>query len=257
MSTLILKPDNKSLHIKLNRPDVHNAFNPEMVQELTAVFSDTKDLEQYVCVVLRGEGPSFSAGGDLNWMKSMVKFSFEENLKDAKELFNMFDVMARCPVPLMGLVHGNVFGGGLGMVAACDIVYAEKDTRFSFSEVKLGLIPAVISPFVKRKVSSTFLREFMLTGDLFGVHKAQDMGLIHQSGELKDLYSEIDNKIKSIQSSGQEAVRLTKKLLNDLEGMDWAQAKEYAVKAISERRVSPEGQEGLKAFLEKRKPNWL
>lgn len=257
MSTLILKPDNNSLHIKLNRPDVHNAFNPEMIQELTTVFSDVKDLEQYVCVVLRGEGPSFSAGGDLNWMKSMVKFTFEENLKDAKELYKMFDAMAKCPVPLIGLIHGNVFGGGLGLVSACDIVYAEKDTKFCFSEVKLGLVPAVISPFVRKKVKEHYLREFMMSGDIFGVHKALDMGLIHQFGELKDLYSEIDTKIVSIKNAGREAVRLTKKLLNDLETMSWNEAKDRVAQLISERRVSSEGQEGLKAFLEKRKPNWL
>jgi methylglutaconyl-CoA hydratase len=154
-------------------------------------------------------------------------------------------------------VHGNVFGGGLGLVAACDIVFAEKDTKFSFSEVKLGLVPAVISPFLRRKVRDHYLRDYMITGDIFGVHAALDMGLIHKFGDLKDNYADLDQKMASILKAGKEAVRITKKLLNDLPALDWPQAREHVVKIISERRVSSEGQEGLKAFLEKRKPNWL
>lgn len=257
MSTIILKPEGKSLHIKLNRPNVHNAFNPEMIQELTGIFSDQKDLAQYKALVLRGEGESFCAGGDINWMKSMAQYSIAENLKDAEELFNMFDSIKNCPVPIIGLVHGNVFGGGLGLVATCDIVYAEENTKFCFSEAKLGLVPAVITPFVREKVSSQFMRDVMLSAEVFSVHKALELGLIHRFGDQKTMYDEILKKIEGISKCGPEAIRATKQMLNDLEGMSWSQSKTYFTKLISHRRVSPEGQEGLKAFLEKRKPNWV
>ncbi len=253
MSTLILKPENKVLHIKLNRPTVHNAFNPEMIQELTSVFSDIKDLSQYHAVVLRGEGPSFCSGGDLNWMKSMVKYTFDENLKDANQLFEMFEVLKNCPVPLIGLVHGNIFGGGLGLVAVCDIVYAEENSKFCFSETKLGLAPAVITPFVKRKVASHYLREVMFSADIFGVHRALDMGLVHFFGSTEQMYKELDAKVSLLSKCGREAVHVTKKLLNDLEPLSWEDSKKYVTRTISERRISAEGQERLKAFLDKNK----
>jgi methylglutaconyl-CoA hydratase len=256
MSTLILKPEKHTLHVKLNRPEVHNAFNPDAIQELTKVFSDKELEKQYRCVVLRGEGESFCAGGDLNWMKSMVNYTEAENKKDATALFNMFEAIKNCPLPVIALAHGNVFGGGIGLIAACDMVYAEKNTKFCFSEAKIGIIPAVISPFVRKKVKDSYLHEVFLTAEVFGVHRALDMGLIHGFGELRDMYAIIDDKVANILKCGRHAVRETKQLLNQTHISSWEQTKEYSISTIARLRVSPEGQEGLKAFLEKRKPSW-
>lgn len=257
MNTIIVKEDNGILNISLNRPEIHNAFNPEMIAELTKVFSDQNFTIKSRAVVLTGEGESFCAGADLNWMKSMMKFNFEENLADAQRLYTMFDVMKNCPVPVIGKIHGNVFGGGLGLVAICDIVAADEKTKFCFSEAKLGLVPSVISPFVRRKMSPHVLRELFLTADIFDSKKALESGLIHFSASSSKCTKYLDEKIQSIRKCGKGALISTKKLLNDLETLDLQQTKIETTTVISRRRVSEEGQEGLKAFLEKRKPNWI
>ncbi len=257
MSTVIIKEENGILNITLNRPEIHNAFNPEMISELTMVFSDQNFSMKNRAVVLKGEGESFCAGADLNWMKSMMKFNFEENVADAQRLYTMFDVMKNCPVPVIGKIHGNVFGGGLGLVAICDIVAADEKTKFCFSEAKLGLVPSVISPFVTRKMSPHILRELFLTADVFDAEKALSSGLIHFSGSNSKCDKYLEEKIQSIRKCGKGALITTKKLLNDLEHLNLQETKAETTTVISRRRVSEEGQEGLKAFLEKRKPNWI
>lgn len=257
MSTIIVKEEDGILNITLNRPEIHNAFNPEMIAELTKVFSDQNFSIKSRAVVLKGEGESFCAGADLNWMKSMMKFNFEENLADAQKLFTMFDVMKNCPVPVIGKIHGNVFGGGLGLVAICDIVAADEKTKFCFSEAKLGLVPSVISPFVRRKMSPHIVRELFLTADLFDAEKALSSGLIHFKGSNSKCDKYLDEKISSIKKCGKGALISTKKLLNDLENLSPQDIKIETTTVISRKRVGEEGQEGLRAFLEKRKPGWL
>jgi methylglutaconyl-CoA hydratase len=257
MKTILTKEENNILHISLNRPEIHNAFNPEMIQELTMIFSDTHNLMKYRAIVLSGEGESFCAGADLNWMKSMIKYNFEENVEDAQKLFIMFDVMKNCPLPVLGKIQGNVFGGGLGLVAICDIAVAESKTKFCFSEAKLGLVPSVISPFIRRKLSPHIIRELFLTADVFDTKKAMESGLVHFAGSSKECEKYLQSKIDSISKCGKHAVITTKKLLNDLETLDHKNLKMETSSVIARRRVSEEGQEGLKAFLEKRKPNWL
>lgn len=257
MSTIIVKEIDGILDITLNRPEIHNAFNPEMISELTMLFSDQNFSVKSRAVVLRGAGESFCAGADLNWMKSMMKFNFEENLADAQRLYTMFDVMKNCPIPVIGKIHGNVFGGGLGLVAVCDIVAAEEKTKYCFSEAKLGLVPSVISPFVRRKVAPHIVRELFLTADLFDSEKAMASGLVHFKGSSSKCDKFIEEKIQSIKKCGKGALISTKKLLNDLESMNDQQTKTETTTVISRRRVSDEGQEGLKSFLEKRKPNWI
>lgn len=257
MSAIIVKEENGILDITLNRPEIHNAFNPEMIFELTMLFSDQNFSMKNRAVILRGAGESFCAGADLNWMKSMMKFNFEENVVDAQRLYTMFDVIKNCTVPVIGKIHGNVFGGGLGLVAVCDIVAAEDKTRFCFSEAKLGLVPSVISPFVKRKMAPHILRELFLTADLFDVEKAKSSGLVHFSGSNSKCEKYVEERIQSIKKCGKGALITTKKLLNDLENLNLQDTKTETTNVISRRRVSEEGQEGLKAFLEKRKPNWI
>lgn len=257
MSTLITTQKDGILTVSLNRPEIHNAFNPEMILELTKLFSDQSFSVKNRAVVIKGEGPSFCAGADLNWMKSMMKYNFEENLTDAQGLYTMFDVMKNCPIPVIGYAHGNVFGGGLGLIAICDIVAVEKSTKFCFSEARLGLVPSVISPFVKRKMSPQFLRESFLTAEIFDAEKAQESGLVNFVGSASACEKFIEAKIKSIKKCGAGALISTKKLLNSLDQMNPQETKLETTTVISRRRVSEEGQEGLKAFLEKRKPSWL
>ncbi len=257
MSTIKVKEESGILNITLNRPEIHNAFNPEMIMELTKVFSDQNFSIKSRAVVLRGEGESFCAGADLNWMKSMMKYNFEENVADAQRLFTMFEVMRNCPVPVIGEIHGNVFGGGLGLVAICDIVAAEEKTKFCFSEAKLGLVPSVISPFVTRKMAPHTVRELFLTAEVFDTDKAMSSGLIHFKGSASKCEKFVQEKISSMQKCGKGALITTKKLLNDLENLSPQETKTETTTVISRRRVSEEGQEGLKAFLEKRKPSWL
>jgi methylglutaconyl-CoA hydratase len=257
VSTIIVKEENGILNITLNRPEIHNAFDPEMIGELTHIFSDQNFSVKSRAVILKGAGESFCAGADLNWMKSMMKYNFEENLADAQRLFTMFDVMKNCPVPVIGKIHGNVFGGGLGLVAICDIVAAEEKTKFCFSEAKLGLVPSVISPFVRRKMAPHILRELFLTADVFTSEKAMSAGLVHFTGSNSKCDKFVEEKIGSIRKCGKGALITTKKLLNDLENIDHKDIKLETASVISRRRVSEEGQEGLKSFLEKRKPNWI
>lgn len=257
MNTIIVKEENGILNISLNRPEIHNAFNPEMIAELTQVFSDHNFSVKSRAIILSGEGESFCAGADLNWMKSMMKYNFEENVADAQRLFTMFEVMRNCPVPVIGKVHGNVFGGGLGLVAVCDIVAVEEKTKFCFSEAKLGLVPSVISSFVIRKMAPHFVRESFLTAEIFDAQKALTSGLCHFVGSQAKCEKFVEEKVSSIRKCGMGALISTKKLLNDLENLSPQEVKKETTTVISRRRVSEEGQEGLKAFLEKRKPSWL
>jgi methylglutaconyl-CoA hydratase len=240
-------------YVSLNRSETHNAFNPEMINEIREAFSKTNGVN---AIVLSGEGKSFSAGADLTWMKSMTHFSFDENVSDSKKLYEMFDSIYRCPVPVIGKIHGNVFGGGVGLVAACDVVAALPETKFSFSEVKLGLVPAVISTFVLRKASQGFLRQMMLTAQTFSAEQARDAGLVQFVGAPEEVDDFIQSQLEFINSNGPEAVRATKYLLNYITENSRESSRDESIKTIAERRVSNEGQEGMSAFFLKRKPSW-
>ncbi len=244
------------LHITLNRPDKRNAFNPEMIAEFRDVFSKIPDEKNLRAILLSGEGQSFCAGGDLDWMKSMVDATSAQNLADANELFAMYWSIRKCPVPLVGRVFGHAFGGGVGLVAVCDIVAAESETLFSFSEVKIGLAPAVISPFVCEKARAHKIREWFLTGAAFKASEALSGGLIHFHGSIAEVDSYIETTLNHIMQAGPEAVRATKALHQSFSLIDWDADRARVTSLIAERRVSQEGQEGLSSFLEKRKPAW-
>lgn len=243
-------------YVKLHRPEVRNAFNPEMIAEITKTFQTLERRTDVRAVVLQGEGKVFCAGGDLNWMQEMVNFSFAENLQDSKVLFEMFEAIAHCTLPVIGMVHGAAFGGALGLIAACDEVIAEEGTQFCFSEVKLGIAPAVISAFVQRKAVAGKIRPLMLSASVFNAHIAQQAGLVTEVVPVGEGHTALQRVLQPYLQAGPQAVRETKKLLNDLESLSWQQQKEATAKVIAERRASAEGQEGLRAFLEKREPTW-
>ena len=234
--------------VTLNRPDVKNAFHPEMIQELTDTFLACSKNKSLRAIFLKGEGTAFCAGADLNWMKEMIQFSFDENKKDSEKLWQMFEAIAFCEVPAIGIVHGAVFGGALGLLACCDYVFAETGTKFCFSEVKLGLAPAVISSFIRRKVADGFARSLMLSAEVFSAEKAQSCGLVH---EIFKGATDMALMHQKFSGQGIEALRETKKLLNALPSLNWAEQKNLTTTVISERRTSAEGQSRLKSFLGK------
>lgn len=240
---------NKSVQIlNLNRPEVKNAFHPEMILEITEFFKNL-DSSVVTLVILRGEGTAFCSGADLNWMKSMVNYNLEENMADSEKLWDMFEAIYRCRVPVVCIAHGGVFGGALGLLACADYVIVENATQFCFSEVKLGLAPAVISGFISRKIQDSFYRPLMISGEVFTAEEAKRIGLAHQiySGNI-----EMDEVVKKFRSNGLEAMKETKKLLNALiESEKFEKQKALCTRSISERRTSAEGQERLKKFLSK------
>ena len=236
--------------VSLNRPEVKNSFNPEMIAEITLAFKNFQDDPKIKTIFLTGEGNSFCAGADLNWMKEMVQFDLDQNVQDSRKLWDMFEAIAQCHVPIIGLVQGSVFGGALGLIACCDYVFAEAKTSFCFSEVKLGLAPAVISSFVLRKVSDGFARPLMLSAEVFYAETALRSGLVHRILPNFETWAE---EIKMFSGNGPEAMKETKKLLNEIEGgLSWFDQKKLTTKVISERRVSAEAQSRLKSFLEKK-----
>lgn len=241
----------------LNRPDARNAFHPAMIDELTEALTKLDNRKDLSALVLRGEGRSFCSGADLGYMRSMANYSLEENQKDSEKLFGMFWALRECQHPVIGRVHGHVMGGALGLVSQCDIVAAVNGTQFCFSEVKLGLVPAVISPFVLEKMHAHQAHRYMLTGEVFGVSEAVASGLVHMAGDEAGVDEFIRSRLHDLRRNGPEAVRVTKRLLHQARDLnDWRQSQEITTKAIAERRVSAEGQEGLRGFLEKRLPSW-
>ncbi|WP_413585547.1 enoyl-CoA hydratase-related protein [Bdellovibrio sp. HCB274] len=243
-------------YVKLNRPDVRNAFNPEMISEITETFHQLHLRQDLRAIVLQGEGKSFCAGADLNWMREMVNFSYHQNREDSLYLFSMFEAIAKCTLPVIGLIHGAAFGGALGLVAVCDEVIAEEGTQFCFSEVKLGIAPAVISAFVQRKAVAGKVRPLMLSGAVFNPHVAQQAGLVTEVAPAGEGHTVLQKVLANYKQGGPEAVRETKKLLNDIANLTWEQQRDRTTHLIAERRASDEGQEGLKSFLEKREPSW-
>ncbi|MCB0422656.1 MAG: enoyl-CoA hydratase/isomerase family protein [Bdellovibrionales bacterium] len=256
MSSIIYKEENEIATITLSRPEKRNAFGPEMIEELTAAFTRA---EKGHCrlLVIKGEGKSFSAGADLEWMKSMVGYSFEENKADSEKLFEMFYAGRSCSLPIIALVQGHVMGGALGLLAICDYVLCEENTKLAFSEVRIGLAPAVISPFVLEKGYGGRLKEWMLSGKVFSAKEAKKAGLVTEVGTFKELEMSLSELIVHFQTLAPVAVRETKRLIRAIaEIPSFTQTKQMTTQVISERRVSEEGQEGLASFFEKRKPTW-
>jgi methylglutaconyl-CoA hydratase len=228
------------------RPERRNAFDVALISELTAAFSDVGDAR---AVILSGEGSSFSAGADVEWMRSSAELSYEQNVADALRLRAMLDALDGCPAPVVARVQGHALGGGAGLIACCDIALADRGTQFAFSEVKLGIVPAVISPFALAKIGSSAARRYFVTGERFGADVALRIGLIHEVTD--DLDATLDAVVSELLSAGPEAARGAKELARA------PLSAEETVRRIAERRTSDEGQEGLRAFLEKRTPSYV
>lgn len=256
METLKAKIQNNVIYLTLNRPQVKNAMNELMIQELKEYFS--KFNPEARAFVVRGAEGFFCAGGDLNWMKSSQTKSKEENEADAKELGKMLRAMDECPIPIISVVEGGAFGGGVGLVAASDIVIAENSALFSLSEVKLGLIPATIGPIVMRKIGLSQARRLYLTGLRFSAREAKLIQLVHNVCEAGKLQESVELYLKAISNSGPKAIRRAKSLIKGLMGESlWREdVSESTSKVLSEVRVGEEAQEGISAFLEKRKASW-
>jgi len=242
----------------LTRPDLHNAFNEVMIAEITGAFRELGEREDVRVIVLTGEGKSFCAGGDINWMRKTVGYTPQENLKDANAMATMLRTIRECPKPVIARLHGNVFGGGVGLTAASDIAVAVESSVFCLSEVKLGIVPAVISPFVTEKIGAGQMRRYGLTAERFSAAEAKRIGLVH---EVFPSEAEMDRWIEQtcelLKANGPKAMAAAKRILSEVAGVPWDQVQARTTKTIAEIRASPEGQEGLRAFLEKRKPNWI
>ncbi len=240
----------------LNRPEAHNAMNEELMKELTSCFKELNKDEKTRIIILTGNGKSFCAGADLNWMKSMVKHSKEENIKDSQLLLDLYETIYSCSKPVIVKVNGHAFGGGLGLFAVCDIAIAIPNCKFAFSEVKLGIIPAVISTYVARRITLSNMRRLFLTGERFTSEYAKEIGLIDYVVPENELDKKIQEYVELLRSSGPKAIKEVKKLVEKYEKNDIKKYKEHTVEKISELRVSEEGQEGINAFLSKRRTKW-
>lgn len=243
--------------VALARPDLHNAFNDDMMKEMAEAFGTLGADAKVRAVVLAAEGKSFCAGADVHWMKRMVDYSFDQNISDANILAKMLRSIRECPKPVIARVHGAAYGGGVGLVAASDMAVAIRGAAFCLSEVKLGIVPAVISPFVLEKIGPGAARRYALTAERFDADEAKRLGLV---SEVVDTPEQLDEWIgevtKNILANGPSAVAACKNILSEVAGVAWDQVQARTTQRIAEIRVSPEGQEGLKAFLEKRKPKW-
>jgi methylglutaconyl-CoA hydratase len=245
-------------YLTLNRPEVRNAFNPEMIAELTAWAGSTAGAAGTLrAVVLSGAGTSFCAGADAAWMAQTVGYSKAENLRDAMAAAQMFRALDELPVPVVGRVHGAAIGGGAGLAAVCDIVVADREAVFGFTEVRLGLVPAVISPFVLAKIGRSAGRELFLTGARFGATRAYELGLVHAVVPAAELDEKVSSYLAEIASGGPEATVSAKALIREVWGRGPDESAAITTRAIAARRISSEGQEGLKAFLDKRTPRWV
>ena len=242
--------------VSLSRPDSHNALNSALIGELTRAFDDLAEDESVRVVVLTGEGRSFCAGADIGYMRDTAGLSYEENLKDARRLADMFRAVDECPKPLVARVRGAAMGGGAGLVAAADVVVAEEGARFAFSEVRLGIAPATIAPYVLRKIGASHARSLFLTGERFDAARAREIGLVHESVPPEELDAAVEKKTEQLLQGGPLAQAAVKALLRQLETLEPMDAPGLMSRIISELRTGEEGQEGLAAFLQKRGPRW-
>ena len=244
--------------LTLNRPRTHNAFDDVLVGDLTALFEDIHKDSSLRLVVLTGAGKSFSAGADVNWMKRMVHYSQEENIDDARALHRMLTLMNHCPVPILGKINGAALGGGVGLVSVCDVALASSRALFGLTEVRLGLVPAVISPFVTAKIGETHARALFLSGENFNAQRALEIGLVHEVYSPEELDSRVEEKIGELLKAAPRAQREAKCLVAQVvERVRHSSVEDETCEMIARVRASEEGQEGMGAMLEKRRPRWM
>ena len=245
--------------VTLTRPEVRNAFNAALIGELRTVFEAlaAEPPDALRAVVLGGDGKTFCAGADVEWMRGSIGLSVQDNERDAAAMADMFATIDACPVPVIARVQGAALGGGMGLCAVADIVLATADATFGFTETKLGIIPAVISPFVLAKIGESAARALFPTGERFGAQRAREVGLVHEVlSDERALDERLDAVLGELRSAGPTALRAAKSVIRDQRDVTSSEARTLTVRAIARQRTSPEGQEGLTAFTEKRPPSW-
>jgi methylglutaconyl-CoA hydratase len=258
MKHLLLNTAHAVATVTLNRPEVRNAFNDEVIAELTALFMELGKRPEIRCIVLAGNGPAFCAGADLNWMKRMAGYDRAQNLADAAELARMLRVIYECPKPTIARVQGDVYAGGTGLVAACDIAVSVDTANYCLSETRLGLIPATISPYVIRAMGARAAHRWFLTAEKFDAAEAHRIGFVHEVAKAEALDARVAEIAQALVNAGPAAVKACKALVQDVAEKDIsASLIQRTVEGIADIRVSEEGREGIQSFLGKRKPNWL
>ncbi|MDQ3938805.1 MAG: enoyl-CoA hydratase-related protein [Chloroflexota bacterium] len=252
-------PDDVVARVTLDRPEVHNAFSAPLIGDLRGLFRRLADEsnERLRVVVLSGAGPSFCAGADVAWMRASLGLSREANEQDAMVMAEMFDAIDRCPVPVISRVHGAALGGGMGLCAVSDLVIAEAGTRFGFTETRLGILPAVISPFVIAKIGESHARALFPPGRRFDALRALRIGLVHEVVEGDEaLDRAVEAAVGDVLAAGPTAARAAKAIIREVRGLPHESTRWHTARRIAAQRTSAEGQEGLRAFLEKREPSW-
>ena len=261
MSTTCIEvrhPSPERTEVWLNRPEVRNAFNDAMIAELTQAFADIARDPKVRVVLLTGHGKAFCAGADLNWMRAMADYSWDQNRADAQGLADMLWTLDQCPVPIVGRLQGDCYAGGMGLASVCDVRLASASMQFCLSEARLGLMPATISPYVVRAMGASAARRYFVTAERFTATQAQAMGLVHEVCAPDALDASVEAMLETVVQNGPAAVRLCKQLVRDVEAraLD-ADLRAETARRIADIRASDEGKEGLQSFLNKRPPNWL
>ena len=254
--TIRVETADQVARVTLDRPDIRNAFNDTMISELRQAFAAIKDDAGVRVVVLTGAGKSFCAGADLHWMQKVTEYTYEQNYDDSLNLAQLMREVYDCPKPVVGRINGPAIGGGTGLVAVCDIPVAAEGAVFSFSEVKIGLVPACISPYVLKRVGERYGREYFLTGERLTAAKALQCGLVNRAVPADELDTAVDQLVGSLKTSGPEALATCKRMVREVGDMDLDAAGPATAEMIARLRMSAEGQEGMSAFLERRKPAW-
>jgi methylglutaconyl-CoA hydratase len=253
----ILRPSAHVAEVWLNRPEVRNAFNDGVIAELTEAFRTLGADPQLRAIVLGGRGKAFCAGADLAWMRSMADFTWDQNRGDASALAEMLWTLWKCPVPVVGRVHGDCYAGGVGLAAVCDVLVAAEGVGFCLSEARLGLLPATIGPYVVRALGEQASRRYFVTAERFSAERAHTLGFVHEVVGAEQLDAKVAEIVAALVANGPAAVKACKQLVKDVAGhaID-ASLRDDTARRIANIRVSPEGREGVQAFLTKREPNW-
>ncbi len=257
MNTLDLRREGAVAHVRLNRPDVRNAFNDAVIAELSQAFAAFASDASLRAVVLGGHGKAFCAGADLSWMRAMADYTWEQNRADAQGLADMLYAIWSCPVPVVGRIHGDAYAGGVGLAAVCDVLVAAEGVHFCLSEARLGLLPATIGPYVVRALGEQASRRYFTTAERFDAARAQALGFVHEVVPADALDAKVDEIVAAIVANGPAAVRACKKLVQDVAGRPVDDAlRADTARRIADIRASAEGKEGVQSFLNKREPAW-
>ena len=257
LERLEVEYDGPVARIWMNRTEVRNAFDGLMITELRKTLFDLRTVDAIRVIVLGGRGPAFCAGADLEWMRAMAGFSRDENLREAQALADLFFTVYESPKPVIARVHGAALGGGAGLVAACDVPVAALGTQFGFTEVRLGIIPAVISPYVVARIGESAARELFVTGERFESVRACEIGLVRAAVPEGDLDAAVNGRVEEVLKAGPRAIEAAKALIREVAWRRVEDVQRYTVERIADIRVTAEAQEGMRAFLEKRKPYWV